>query len=150
MRVTIVHEGVPIGTSDLPVAGVSAGRMQPLQAYDAIRETIREASDVLLAHGLYGTHAPGACADAEHLALRSVATMQFELRDETGQQVSTHFVNLIDAPDDRRVVVFARFREPRAVAATLRPRRRVPDTGARDLGGGSFEGPHAGSPPPPA
>ena len=121
MRVTIVHQGVPIGAADLPEGRRwSGGLLEPLPAFEAIRPTIEAAAAgaevALRLLTLPAGEAPAADDLAPPLddALRRAAALTFELRDEGGLAVAAHVVRLADPGDGRGVRVRAYFRDSTA------------------------------------
>lgn len=127
MLCTVLHHGVPIGTVELGDRELAAGTMSPTKGYAGIRPIIQAGSEALLQLGFFGAAAQTRPADST--ALAAAAALTFELADAEGRDVPATFVNLIEAPEDDRVVVLARrSHASAAVAADLGPRReRVPD-----------------------
>ncbi|MCC6245669.1 MAG: hypothetical protein IT353_22750 [Gemmatimonadaceae bacterium] len=127
MQYTVQHRGVPMGRVELTAGELRAGTMTAAAGYAAIRQTVREASMVLLQLGFYGAasrdiDAPDASASS---SLAAAANLTFELRSADGAEVPTTFVNLIEPPGDARVVVLARFSHSHTrVGATRTPPSR--------------------------
>jgi hypothetical protein len=126
MWCTVTFHGVPIGTVELEEYELTSGIMDTLDAYEAVRPTVRRGSAALLSVGFYGTAAlvAGEGEPLTAMALKEAAAMRFELRGERGEQLEADFVNLIEPPGERRVVIIARFRGAAAgVVAHSRLRR---------------------------
>lgn len=122
--------GVPIGTVDLPVASLCAGRLVRSPGYDGIAGRVRAASHVLFSFGVYGPRV-SLITDEDRrrarAALRSAAALRLELVPFTGAPIPATFVNLVEAPMDRQVVVIARFHdEPAGSPAVARAGPRAP------------------------
>ena len=114
--------GVPIGTVDLPVASLCAGRLVRSHGYDGIAGRVRAASDALFSFGVYGPRVSVVPDDERRrarAALRSAAALRLELIPFTGHSIPATFLNLVEAPLDRQVVVIARFREEPARAPAV-------------------------------
>jgi len=126
MWFTLVHNGVPIGAVDLPLAGLAAGRVACLRAYGAIQPVVRVATAALLDVGVFGVAAPPRSPrSAETIRLRRAlargARLQLELRSDAGELVPTTFVNLLEAPDDGGVIAVVGVAEaPSLVGAITR------------------------------
>ena len=124
MWFTVIRSGVPLGTVELSADELSAGLLQPLPAFEGVARTVRLGSAALLGYGLYGppvSARPDPRRRAAQGALRAAATLQLELVElASGAPVPTVFLNLIEAPGDRGVVVLARFLDsPSRVPAQL-------------------------------
>jgi hypothetical protein len=137
MKYTVVHQGVPIGTADLPEQRRWAGGLlEPLPAFEALRPLLAAAANGVAAARLLAlplgeepdvSELPSAMGDA----LRSAATLAFELRDAGGLRVPAEVVRLADAGDERGVIVRAYFyRADAATPAVSRPPLRGPGDGA--------------------
>jgi len=115
MRYAVLHTGIPVGAVELPTTELTAGRLERSASYGAIEARVRAASEALLAFGLYGPCVSPVADEKRRIArfaLRAGAALRLELRQlPSGASVHTTFVSLIEAPDDRNVVVVARFRE---------------------------------------
>ena len=118
MWFTVLHAGVPLGTVELPATELAAGRLVRLAGYGALAARIRSASAALLEFGFYGPPVSAISDPARRRARMSLlagATLALELRTfDGGELAPTRFVNLIEAPENREVVVVARFREVHA------------------------------------
>ena len=127
MQYMVRHHGVPIGQVELaPREVLSAGVLIPNNAYNAIRETVRAGSATLLNVGFF--RAASLIEDASPLdervpPLRAAAELAIDLVDVNGQEVAATFVNLIQPPNDNRLVVLARIAH--AYADIPATRRRV-------------------------
>lgn len=124
MRYTVQHRGVPLGTVELTAGELSAGTLFTLPGYEAIRQTVRDASVALLQLGFYGAAARdlNVPESSQSSSLEAAAKLVLELRGADGEEVPTTFVNLIEPPGDARVVVLARFSHSHArVGATRTP-----------------------------
>ena len=123
MWFTVLRAGVPIGTVELPPRELVAGRLLRHAGYTAIADRVRAASEALLAYGVYGppvSAVPDPARRRARAALRAGATLALELRVlPTGELVPVTFVNLVETPADRDVIVIACFRQtPVGVPAT--------------------------------
>lgn len=127
MWCTVTFHGVPIGTVELKEYELTSGIMAPLNAYQAVRPTVRRGSAALLSVGFYGTAAlvAGEGEPATIEALAEAGALRFELRDERGEQLEADFVNLIEPPDEEAVVAIARFRGAASNIPARRPSRRA-------------------------
>ncbi len=106
--------GVPIGTVDLAVGSLCAGRLVRSGGYENIASRVRAASAALFAFGVYGPRVsamPDENRSRARAALHSAAALRLELVPFTGHSIPATFVNLVEAPLDRQVVVIARFRD---------------------------------------
>jgi hypothetical protein len=132
MQYTVTFQGVPIGAVELQESELAHGVLEPLDAYEAVRPTIRRAS-LLLMRTLGGPGTPplepedSSASSAE--ALGEAAALRFELQDDRGNQVATDFVNLIEPFAMLRVQVVARFR---GAPAGVLARRPPPKDGGSD------------------
>jgi hypothetical protein len=109
MRLTVTHEGVPIGVVDLDVDDHQGiGTLEPAPAYEAIAPTLWLAA------------ALGARARTELLtlepdappsepALEKAAALTFELWDERGVYVPTTVVRLVELKTRPGVTAFVEF-----------------------------------------
>jgi hypothetical protein len=127
MWCTVTFHGVPIGTVELKEYELASGIMEPLNAYQAVRPTVRRGSAALLSVGFYGTAAlaAGEGERATIEALVEAGALRFELRDERGEQLEADFINLIEPPDEDKVVAIARFRGAPSAVPARRPSRRA-------------------------
>ena len=124
MWFTVTRSGVPLGTVELSAEELSAGLLQPLPAFEGVARTVRLGSDALMEYGVYGppvSARPDPRRRAARGALRAAATLRLELLElASGAPIPTVFLNLIEAPGDRGVVVLARFLDsPARVPAPL-------------------------------
>ena len=123
MLFTVQCRGVPVGTVDLTITDLSAGRLVRMTGYESIAARVRAASQALLSHGLYGPPAsviPDVERRRARAALRAAAALRLELVPLAGSSTPSTFVNLVEAPADGHVVVIAGFRvEPAAVPAIV-------------------------------
>src|SRR5687768_6387916 len=93
MEYTITHQGVPIGTIELPRDGERfTVAVQPLPAYRALSPLVRVASAALANVAL---NQP---ADAVALARATSQGRALELRDGTGALVPVDFIELTEWP----------------------------------------------------
>jgi hypothetical protein len=120
MKCTVTHQGVPIGTVELPSSGdyFTVG-VVPLGAYAAIQSLVRSAS-VALADVALGR-------EANTVALQSAAALgrALELRDSSGAFVPVDFIELTEWPRGTpEIAAFIRLRQAHAsLPAPLRPGR---------------------------
>jgi hypothetical protein len=124
MWYSVLRSGVPLGTVELPATELAAGLLRPLAAYASVEQTVRAASTALLRYGIYGppiSAKPDPSRRAARGALRAGATLRLELAElATSEPVPTVFLNLVEAPADKGVVVVARFLDsPARVPAPL-------------------------------
>jgi hypothetical protein len=125
MRYSLLAHGVPLGTVDLEAEDLTAGSLEPLPAYDAMRPLVQAASEALLAAGFFGVATSERLSWPERRALQEAAAMPLELRTPTGQEVATTFINLLHAPGESDPVVLVRFGHAAAtIVATARLRLR--------------------------
>ena len=120
----VLRSGVPLGTVELPATELATGLLQPLPAYASMAHTVRIASTALLSYGLYGPPVSGEPDPGRRAARRALwagATLRLELAElSSGAPMPTVFLNLVEAPEDRRVIVVARFLDsPARVPARL-------------------------------
>ena len=121
MEYAITHQGVPIGTIELPPDGDRfTVAVRPLPAYAAVQALVRSASVALADVGL------GRPANA--VALRRAADLgrALELREATGALVPVDSIELTEWPGgEPEVAAFVRLRESHApVPAAVPPRPR--------------------------
>jgi hypothetical protein len=120
MRCVVVQRGVPIGETELAPGDLAIGVFAPRPAYEAIRPTIRSASESVWAIGFFpgGTHGR---VSAE--ALGNAARMHFDLVGEDGLAVAADWVNIVESPEPGAApVVIARLRHLHApVGARIVP-----------------------------
>jgi hypothetical protein len=118
MRYVVSHLGVPIGRVDLTQGDSAVGELVATAAYDAVRNTIRSASEVLWAIGFLGS---GQTANnLDPAALGRAQALPLELRDERGVFVPTDFINVVERPSPAELpVVFVRFRLASANVAAI-------------------------------
>lgn len=114
MWYTLLHDESPIGVVELDAAGVTAGRMLRFPAYRAIRATTRAATAALLELGLFGGALPATPPFPRHIlrlrrALHRGARLPLTLVDARGQSADAMFVNVLEPPGDRGIVVVAGF-----------------------------------------
>jgi hypothetical protein len=120
MWYTVLHDEAVVGVADLPIAGIAAAIMEPRPAYEAIRATTRAATVGLLEAGLFGGVLPAVPPfPGEVLRLRRAmaraARLSLTLVAPTGAVADASFVNLLEAPEDGRVIVVAGFHSVRAL-----------------------------------
>ena len=113
MRFIVVCNREPIGSVDLMVSALTAGRLAALPAYARIEARVRAASAAVLEFGVYGPR-PSVLSDAKRqqarAALRSGAALQVDLVPHGSTiPTDTTFVNLVEAPGDGHIVVIAAF-----------------------------------------
>ena len=121
MRVSVYHNGVPIGDADLGAGELVVAEFEPNQAYSSVQLLIREASKALWGLGFFDPEAVSSRVPVE--VLGRAARLPLELRDEHGKLVPADFVNIVERPAaDSQPVVFTRFRHAHAgVPSTLQP-----------------------------
>jgi hypothetical protein len=96
VRYTILHRGVPIGNVDLDLTNDPAvGAVDPLAAYESIRDQVRTSTRALRTVGV-GTPTAAGPADAAALAIGAALGRALELRDERHTLVQTDFMELAD------------------------------------------------------
>jgi hypothetical protein len=117
----VTHQGVPIGTVELPREGDRfTVAVYPLPAYAAIQSVVRSASGALVDVAL------GRPANAADLQRGAALGRALELRDVAGALVPADFIELTDWPGRRpEVAAFVRLRETHApvLADVLPPTR---------------------------
>lgn len=112
MLFTVDCHGRPVGLVDLPLGLFVAGRLEPLPHYNSIRETVRHATASVIELGLFGAAwhdrpADLGAVESHQRAMASAAQLALSLADANGAAVQTHFVNLLEAPEDGGVIVVA-------------------------------------------
>jgi hypothetical protein len=121
MPYTITHQGVPVGSIELPRDGDRfTVAVQPLPAYSAIQPLVRQASAALANVAL------GRSANAVALQHAAALGRAVELRDSTGALVPVDFIELTDWPGSKpEVAAFIRLRGAHArVQARVSPQPR--------------------------
>ena len=101
MRLTITHQGVPVGEVELPTAGERvAVPVVPLPAYESIRPLVRAASVALSQVALAGSGEMALPPVRSQTVLHRAAELgrALELRDAAGALVPTDFIDLTDWP----------------------------------------------------
>jgi hypothetical protein len=123
MRFIVVQRGVPIGETELMPGDLSIGDLSPNSAYEAVRPTIRSASEALWALGFFPGGTNGRVS-AE--ALGRAARLDFDLLDSDGLSVAADWVNIVESPEPGRApAVIARLRHLHApVGAPIAPSSR--------------------------
>jgi hypothetical protein len=116
-----------LGLVELPSGLLVAGQLHPSPSYRSVENRVRNATDAFLHLGIYDAVAAmrpplSAKRRAWRLHLQRAARLQLALVLPTGEFAPADFVNLLEAPADRGVVVLASFLSaPDWVAATLLP-----------------------------
>jgi hypothetical protein len=130
MRVTILHQGIPIGVGDLAVDGTFAGgEVNPLPGYKAIQPTVRQAWRAMSNLGYLppgpgaagGVNTAGDAAGREAFERAAVVSRALELRDARGALIPTEWVELTDGGEGSDVSLMAEI-SIAAAAAPARPR----------------------------
>lgn len=121
-RHAIAYRGTPIGQADFVAAGLVTVDLMPLDAYPAVRDLIREASEVLWAMGFFGYRGANVARMPEDVLARA-ASLELEIRDAHGDLVHADWVNIIERPGPVPApILVARFRlEPGGVPAAPAP-----------------------------
>ena len=120
MRYSVWHQGVPIGSVDLPANRLwSGGLLERTDGFANVSGVLRDVANqggleawAQLLH-LPADQAPSTdgLSNAAANALTRAAALTFELRDEFGRAVPTDVVRLIDLNDGKGIRVRAYFRE---------------------------------------
>jgi hypothetical protein len=115
-----------LGLVDLPHGRLVAASLEPSPHYASVADVIRQATDAFLHLGLFDSVAPmlppiSAETRRRRRALTRAARLQLTLVHANGEAAPTKFVNLLEAPADRRVVVLAGFSSPVASVGALLP-----------------------------
>ena len=120
MRVSVIHQGVPIGSAQLTGGELVIAEFEPNQAYSAVRPVIREGSQALWSMGFF--HSEGIHPRMPVEALGRAARLSFELRDAENKLIPADFVNLVERPEaGSSPALIIRFRHAHAgVPSTLR------------------------------
>ena len=120
MRCWVYHQGVPLGSADLPSGELAVAHFEPSEAYLSVRGLIREASAALW--NVTSGYPEGFQAHVSTEALTAAAQLPLELRDDEGRLIAADFVNLVERPHtEEGPVVFARFRHSHAGVASKLP-----------------------------
>ena len=128
MRFFISHLGVPIGEVDLTTTETAIGELVAAPGYDAIRPTIRAASEALWAVGFLGNSTGN---DFDPAAFSRAQALSLELRDDRGAFVPSDFINIVERPAaGDPPVVFVRFRLAGAHVASVRKPTSKEDGGS--------------------
>lgn len=110
MRLTITHDGVPIGTVDLAMqrlpgaspGGAVMGDLTPGSGYAVVREVIRRASAETWRFGFPGAPAFADCFVSpwpDRTALAHARALSLQMCDEAGAVVPTDYVSIVEDPD---------------------------------------------------
>jgi hypothetical protein len=118
---------VAIDAVDLPPGAFVAERMKPSPGYDSIAPIVRDATEAFLHLGLFAAaarrHAITSAQTRDWIgALQRASELVVTLVDERGAVAPAQFVNLLESPTDRGIVIIASFASAAApVGAVLRP-----------------------------
>jgi len=110
MRLTITHDGLPIGTVDLAMqrlpgafpCSVAMGDFTPGSGYAVVREVIRRASAETWRFGFPGAPVfPDFFVSPwrDRTALAHANALSLQMCDEAGAVVPTDYVNIVEDPD---------------------------------------------------
>ena len=114
MRFSVRTNAVSLGSVDLPPGLLVAAPLEPSAAYTIVADVVRVASDAFLHLGLFDAVAPmvppiPAQRRRWRRALSQAARLQLALIGADGARAPADFVNLVEAPGDRRIIVLASF-----------------------------------------